>query len=83
MILAERLIVLHRALADARLHHAVVVTDTDRARLEREGLARLWWDQTPVDVFLSTHDAIAEARTAPGGEQARSTAPVNLSGNDD
>ena len=31
------------------------------ATLEREGQARLWWDHTPVDVFLDTtpfHEAI-------------------------
>jgi len=33
----------------------VAVTDTDRDLLVRDGQARLWWDATPVDVFLSTH----------------------------
>lgn len=31
------------------------MTGTDRRRLERDGQTRLWWDHTPVDVFLSTH----------------------------
>lgn len=37
--------------------------DTDRRLLVRDGQARLWWDRTPVDVFLSTtpfHDGAAE-----------------------
>lgn len=37
--------------------------DTDRRLLMRDGQARLWWDRTPVDVFLSTtpfHDGAAE-----------------------
>lgn len=37
--------------------------DSDRRLLERDGQARLWWERTPVDVFLSTtafHDGAAE-----------------------
>jgi hypothetical protein len=34
----------------------VRVTAVDRRLLEREGQARLWWDETPVDVFLNTTD---------------------------
>lgn len=97
MRLAERLVVLDRALTHARLPHAfggalalafavehpratadidvnifvptddtetvldalpdgVAVTASDRRRLELDGQTRLWWDHTPVDVFLSTHD---------------------------
>ncbi len=96
MILAERLVVLDRALTEARLPHAfggalalafavehpratadidvnifvptedtemvldalpdgVAVTAADRRLLELDGQIRLWWDHTPVDVFLSTH----------------------------
>lgn len=96
MILAERLVVLDRALTEARLPHAfggalalafavehpratadidvnifvptedtgmvldalpdgVAVTAADRRLLELDGQTRLWWDHTPVDVFLSTH----------------------------
>ena len=29
-------------------------TDDDRDRLRRDGQVRLWWDTTPVDLFLST-----------------------------
>jgi len=29
--------------------------DDDRDRLRRDGQVRLWWDTTPVDLFLSTH----------------------------
>ena len=41
----------------------VVATDDDRALLARDGQARLWWERTPVDLFLSTsefHDAAGE-----------------------
>ena len=38
----------------AALPSGVVATDEDRALLERDGQARLWWDTTPVDVFLNT-----------------------------
>ena len=34
------------------LPEAVVRTDADLAALARDGQIRLWWDQTPVDIFL-------------------------------
>jgi len=34
----------------------VVATPADVALLERDGQARLWWDRTPVDLFLDTTD---------------------------
>ena len=46
----------------AALPDEVVATADDRALLERDGQARLWWGGTPVDVFLSTttfHDEVA------------------------
>ncbi len=47
----------------------VRVTDAARRQLERDGQARLWWEDTPVDVFLSNHPfhGVAEAnrRTVP------------------
>ena len=46
----------------AALPSAVAVTDGDRALLARDGQARLWWDRTPLDLFLNTtdfHDRIA------------------------
>jgi hypothetical protein len=50
----------------AALPRAVEVTDDDRVRLERDGQSRLWWDATPVDLFLDTtdfhHQAAARAR---------------------
>jgi hypothetical protein len=49
----------------AALPPEVVVTDGDRILLERDGQARLWWDGTPVDIFLNTtefHEQVA-ART--------------------
>lgn len=39
----------------AALPEGVVVDDAAQALLARDGQARLWWDQTPVDVFLSNH----------------------------
>jgi hypothetical protein len=35
----------------------------DRARIERDGQVRLWWGDTPVDVFVNTtefHEQLAE-----------------------
>ncbi len=31
------------------------VTDLNRTDLDRDGQTRLWWSDTPVDVFLSNH----------------------------
>ncbi|MBS1846766.1 MAG: hypothetical protein JST73_00665 [Actinobacteria bacterium] len=33
----------------------ITVDDRDRVAFERDGQARLWWEATPVDVFLPTH----------------------------
>ncbi len=41
---------------------AVTRSDADRLTLERDGQVRLWWDRTPVDVFLNTsefHEQVA------------------------
>ncbi len=43
------------------LPDGVVWDDADRALLERDGQIRLWWDRTPVDVFLNTTDFHADA----------------------
>jgi hypothetical protein len=46
----------------AALPEPVVATPGDRRSLERDGQARLWWESTPVDVFLNTtdfHDEVA------------------------
>jgi hypothetical protein len=40
----------------AALPREVAFTDEDRALLARDGQARLWWDMTPVDLFLNTTD---------------------------
>ncbi|MEO5840058.1 MAG: hypothetical protein ABIQ73_06745 [Acidimicrobiales bacterium] len=37
------------------LPHEMRWVDDDRDRLQRDGQVRLWWDATPVDLFLSTH----------------------------
>jgi hypothetical protein len=36
-------------------------TDGDRQALEGDGQSRLWWEQTPVDVFLDTTEFHVEA----------------------
>ena len=41
----------------------VACTTAEQRQLEADGQARLWWDDTPVDLFLNTtsfHDAVAE-----------------------
>lgn len=46
----------------AHLPADVKVTEDDIAKVERDGQARLYWDDTPVDVFLNNvplHDAVA------------------------
>jgi hypothetical protein len=40
----------------AALPLGVQCKDDDRVQLERDGQARLWWERTPIDVFLSTTD---------------------------
>jgi hypothetical protein len=40
----------------AALPDGVAATDDDVDLLRRDGQARLWWDETPVDVFLNTTD---------------------------
>lgn len=55
------------AAADARTVLAgfpaeITVTATDIAVVKRHGQTRLWWDETPIDVFLNhhpLHDAVA------------------------
>ena len=34
----------------------VVSSDDDRRRIEHDGQVRLWWDDTPVDLFFDVHD---------------------------
>jgi len=40
----------------AALPTEIAVTDDDRVAIERDGQTRLWWDQTPVDIFFNTTD---------------------------
>jgi hypothetical protein len=40
----------------AALPVGVVATDDDRQRIERDGQARLWWGDTPIDLFFDVHD---------------------------
>jgi hypothetical protein len=39
----------------------VVATDGDLIALDRDGQTRLWWEQTPVDLFLDTTEFHVEA----------------------
>jgi len=43
------------------LPDGVVATDGDRRALDRDGQSRLWWDRTPVDLFLDTTEFHVEA----------------------
>jgi hypothetical protein len=46
----------------ASLPHGVAWSDADRALIVRDGQVRLWWGETPVDVFLNTtefHEQVA------------------------
>jgi hypothetical protein len=46
----------------AALPPEIVATEDGRALLAREGQARLWWENTPVDLFLNTtefHEQVA------------------------
>ncbi len=57
-----------------RLPEAVRWDEQDLRLLERDGQARLWWGQTPVDLFFNTTDfheqAARRARWEPfGGEE--------------
>lgn len=38
------------------LPEAIQITDSDRAAIATDGQTRLWWDQTPVDIFFNTTD---------------------------
>ena len=40
----------------AALPDGVRWTDADVRQIERDGQIRLWWDETPIDVFFSTTD---------------------------
>ena len=40
----------------AALPRGVAWSDDDVAVIERDGQTRLWWDGTPVDIFLDTTD---------------------------
>jgi hypothetical protein len=47
----------------AALPASVQWSADDRARIERDGQVRLWWGDTPVDVFVNTtefHEQVAE-----------------------
>jgi hypothetical protein len=39
----------------------VVWTDDDRRLLERDGQVRIWWDTTPLDIFMNTTEFHVQA----------------------
>ncbi len=39
----------------AALPGGVTVTDANKNTLEREGQVRVWWEDTPIDLFLDIH----------------------------
>ncbi len=41
----------------------ILVKDEDRRAIAADGQTRLWWDQTPVDIFFNTTDFHAAAAT--------------------
>ena len=47
----------------AALPEAVKVTQRDRAILRRDGQVRVWWEDTPLDLFLNTTDYHQEVAT--------------------
>jgi hypothetical protein len=53
----------HTARILAALPPEIVATDDGRVLLERDGQARLWWEGTPVDVFLNTTEFHEQAAT--------------------
>ena len=57
-----------RSVVDA-LPDSVSWSDDDVALLERDGHVRLWWDGTPVDVFLDTTEFHHAAATRVRREQ--------------
>jgi hypothetical protein len=47
----------------AALPRGVAWSDADRGLIERDGQVRLWWAETPVDVFINTtefHEQVAQ-----------------------
>lgn len=42
------------------LPDGVAVTDADVRLVERDGQVRLWWEDTPLDLFFDVHDFHAE-----------------------
>ena len=42
--------------AFAALPAEVEVSDAHRVAAQRDGQVRVWWDETPVDVFFDVHD---------------------------
>ena len=47
----------------AAMPDGVTITNVNRADLERDGQTRLWWEKTPVDVFMNTTEFHEQAAT--------------------
>lgn len=47
----------------AALPDEIIVTDGDRRAIDTDGQTRLWWGDTPVDVFFNTTDFHEAAAT--------------------
>jgi len=45
------------------LPSAIAISEHDRQTIARDGQTRLWWDQTPVDIFFNTTDFHRDAST--------------------
>ncbi len=45
----------------AALPHGITSTERDLAVIERDGQQRLWWGDTPVDLFVNTTEFHAQA----------------------
>jgi len=60
---------------EAGLPGGVEVTEKNRRQLDRDGQSRLWWGDTPIDIFLSNHpfhdQAKENRRYVPFAEVAR------------
>ena len=49
----------------------VIHAEVDRELLERDGQVRVWWDGTPVDLFLNTTDFHELVAVGPAGNRSR------------
>lgn len=55
------------------LPDGVKITRNDRTILKRDGQVRVWWDKTPLDLFLNTTDYHEQVSTRIRAEQFAGT----------